>query len=323
MLAILDLSLWTWVFEFANSRVLTDKQKALDCLQEFNELLPKLVAQDFEENEQADENTRATEVVLQLANPMANLDAEKGLGSSSHSFLMNLTIDSLNKVALEDFKDAITNSQCEIEQSTLIPLGKRIVIPFKPARAVEDAVSQIDHNCGKLENLNLSAPIVPSAWRIWADLKTAEIEECHEQALWDKNFISSGNSFSHAFPISAFDYRKCNVPHVKLHTKLPCPTGNDRRPSHSKEMWNIFRSYLRYTCSSLAIRDCNGSMVWWNHTVWYVINHLEKFFPHNEHPSLMVKFVAFIIWVSGPGRLATLCQLAFNQTCTWMSTTVL
>ena len=281
------------------------------------------MAQDFEESEQADENTRAAESVLQLANPKANPDAEKGLGLASHSFLMNLIVDNLNKAALEDFEDAITNSQCETEQSTLIPSGKRMVIPFKPARAVEDAVSQTDHNCGKLENLNLFAPIAPSTWRIWTDLKAAEIVECREQVLWGKNFISSGNSFSHAFPISAFDYRKCYVPHVKLHTKLPCPTGNDRRPSHSKEMWNIFRPYLQCTCSSLAVRDCNGSMVWWDHAVWYVVNHLEKFFPHNEHPSLMAKFVAFIIWVSGPGRLATLCQLAFNQTRTWMCTAVL
>ena len=37
----------------------------------------------------------------------------------------------------------------------------------------------------------------------------------------------------------------------------------------------------------------------------------------------MAKFVAFMIWVSGPGRLATLCQIAFNQTRSWMNATVL
>ena len=184
LLTILDLSLWTRVFEFANSPILIERQKALDRLREFNELLPKLVAQDFEESEQADKNMRAAEAVLQLANPKANPDAEKGLGLASHSFLMNLTIDNLNKVALEDFEDAITNSQCETEQSTLIPSGKRTVIPFKPARAVEDAVSQTDHNCGKLGNSNLAAPIASSTWCIWADLKAAEIVECREQALW-------------------------------------------------------------------------------------------------------------------------------------------
>ena len=78
----------------------------------------------------------------------------------------------------------------------MIPSGKRTIIPFKPARVVEDAVLQTDHNCQKLGNLNLSAPIAPSTWRIWVDLKMAKIEECHEQALWGKNFISSGNSFS-------------------------------------------------------------------------------------------------------------------------------
>ena len=255
---------------------------------------------------------KAAEAVLQIANPRSNLDAEKGLGLTRHSFLMDLNIDSLNKAALEDFEDAITNLQVETKQSTLIPSGKRTVVPFKPPRAMEDEVAQKDHNCRKLGNLNLAAPISKSTWRIWADLKHAEIEECREQALWGKIFITSGTVVSHAFPISSFDYDKCDMPFVKLHVKLPCPTGSDRRPTHSKEMWNIFRPYLQCTCSSLVVRDCNGSMVWWDHAVWYVINHLEKFFPHNEHPSLMAKFIAFMIWVSGPGRLSTLCQIAFN-----------
>ena len=226
----------------------------------------------------------AAEGVLQIANPKANPDAEKGLGLTSHSFLVNLNIDSLNKAALEDYEDSITNSQFEAEESTLIPSGKRTVIPFKPARAVEDEVAQKDHMCWKLGNFNLAAPIARSTWRIWADLKPAEIDESCEQALWGKNFISSGTAFAHAFPISAFDYRKCHVPQVKLHVKQPCPTGADRRQSHSKEMWNIFRPYMQCTCSSLAVRACNGAMVWYDHAVWYVLNHLDKFFPHSEHP---------------------------------------
>ena len=266
---------------------------------------------------------RAAEGVLQIANPKANPDAEKGLGLTSHSFLVNLNIDSLNKAALEDYEDSITNSQFEAEESTLIPSGKRTVIPFKPARSVEDEVAQKDHMCWKLGNLNLVAPIARSTWRIWIDLKPAEINESRKQALWGKNFISSGTAFAHAFPISAFDYRKCDVPQVKLHVKQPCPIGVDRRQSHSKEMWNIFRPYMRCTCSSLAVRACNGAMVWYNHAVWYVLNHLDKFFPHSEHPSLMAKFVAFIIWVSGPRRLATLCQIAFNQTRAWMCSAIL
>ena len=36
----------------------------------------------------------------------------------------------------------------------------------------------------------------------------------------------------------------------------------------------------------------------------------------------MAKFVAFIIWVFGPGRLATYYQIAFNQICSWMCSAV-
>ena len=310
----MDLSLWTRVFEFVNSCILIERQKALYRLHGFYEVLDKLVAQDFEELKQAETDIRAVEEVLQIASPKANPEVEKGLGLASHSFPINLTIGSLNKASLEDFEDALTNSQFEIEQSTLVPSGKHTVVPFKPSRAVEDEVAQKDYRWWKIGNLNLFAPLSQSTWRIWADLKPTEIEECREQVLWGKFFISSGNNFSHNYPLSAIDYRKCDVPHVKLHVKQPCPTGNDRRPTHSKEMWNIHRPYLCCTCSSLAVRACNGSMVWWDHAVWYILNHLEKFFPHAEHPSLMAKFVAFVIWVSCPSRLATQCQLTFNQT---------
>ena len=43
LLTILDLSLWTHVFEFANSKVLANRQKALDRLHGFYDVLPKLV----------------------------------------------------------------------------------------------------------------------------------------------------------------------------------------------------------------------------------------------------------------------------------------
>ena len=44
LLTILDLSLWTRVFEFANSQILADRQKALDRLRGFYDVLSKLVA---------------------------------------------------------------------------------------------------------------------------------------------------------------------------------------------------------------------------------------------------------------------------------------
>ena len=99
-----------------------------------------------------------------------NSKIEKRLGFINHSFLMNLTIDSLNKATIKDFKDAITNSQFEIEQFTLVPSSKRILVPFKPPRAVKDEVSQKNHKYWKISNLNLLAPISQSTWRIWADL---------------------------------------------------------------------------------------------------------------------------------------------------------
>ena len=150
------------------------------------------------------------------------------------------------------------------------------------------------------------------------DLKQSEVDECREHALSGTQFIKAATTFVHGFPLSMYDHTKCDVQFLKLHVKLCCPTGADRRDKHPQEMWNIHRRYLRCTCSSQAVRTCNGNVIWWDHAVWYIINHLDKFFPQSHYPTLMSKYIAFVIWVSGPGRLAVQCQLAFNHTRNWM-----
>jgi len=42
-----------------------------------------------------------------------------------------------------------------------------------------------------------------------------------------------------------------------------------------------------------------------------MVNHLEKFFPDENFPSLKEKFIAFLIWMQGAGRMAIRCQIAF------------
>lgn len=49
-----------------------------------------------------------------------------------------------------------------------------------------------------------------------------------------------------------------------------------------------------------------------------MINHLEKFFPDDTFPSLKAKFIAFLIWMQGAGRMAIKCQLSFAFSSTWM-----
>ena len=73
----------------------------------------------------------------------------------------------INKHAIEDFQDAITWTQEENEQATLVASGQHLAILFTLMRAVEDLAEPKDNRVWAMDNINLQAPIQPSMWRIW------------------------------------------------------------------------------------------------------------------------------------------------------------
>ena len=146
------------------------------------------------------------------------------------------------------------------------------------------------------------------------------MDECKEAALHGKKQITNGQNLANAFALYGYDHGKCPVTAVKLHIKLEVPTANDRRDKHPQEIWNVHRPYLRCVCHPKSNNGCNGSFIWWDHSCWYMINHLEKFFPDETFPSLKAKFIAFLIWMQSAGRTAIRCQVTFAQTRTWMCT---
>jgi len=146
------------------------------------------------------------------------------------------------------------------------------------------------------------------------------MDECKEYAFNSKQFISNGQNLVNAFPLYSYDHRKCSITTVKLHIKLDVPTASDRREKHPQEMWNVHRPYLCCACHPKSNTGCNGSFIWWNHACWYMVNHLGKFFTDEMFPSVKSKFIAFLIWMQGTGRLAIKCQVTFAHFQRWMCT---
>lgn len=52
-------------------------------------------------------------------------------------------------------------------------------------------------------------------------------------------------------------------------------------------------------------------MLWFDHAVWYMVNHLDTFFDE-AYPNLAAKFGAFIAWLSTAARVAVRYQITFN-----------
>jgi hypothetical protein len=324
LLTILDLSMWTHVFEYANSDKPEEREKALLRIKSFHAVLRDLLAQDFMEIDKAKANSVMAEEAIRKANFGGKaMAAPCGLSISMHKFLKNLNVRRAPLTTVEEFQDALTCSQQEAETAMLVATSRQPAVPYTTRRAVEDLVEPKDNNVWAIGNINLLAPIPPSTWRIWANLKQTEIKESREHAICGTWFIKNGTPLLHGFPLYLFDHTKCDMQTLKLHVKVCCPTRTDRHDKHPQEMWNIHRSYFRCTCSLQAIRTCNGDIIWFDHAVWYIINHLDKFFPQSHYPTLMSRFMAFMIWIAGSARLAVQCQLAFNQTREWFCEGVL
>jgi len=52
-------------------------------------------------------------------------------------------------------------------------------------------------------------------------------------------------------------------------------------------------------------------MLWFDHSVWFMINNLPKFFPNSTYPSLSSKYGAFLTWMKGAAKLAVKQQITF------------
>lgn len=54
--------------------------------------------------------------------------------------------------------------------------------------------------------------------------------------------------------------------------------------------------------------------MWFDHTIWYMVNHLSVFFNDENFMSLPAKFKAFLAWISEAARVAVRHHVTFNYT---------
>jgi len=59
-------------------------------------------------------------------------------------------------------------------------------------------------------------------------------------------------------------------------------------------------------------------MIWWDHAIWFMANHLDRFFDDIPHPSLRSKFSAFLVWLHQAGSLAVKCHISFMHARKWI-----
>jgi hypothetical protein len=316
ILATLDLSHWTAIMVAA----FADKEKGLSCLREAHQVLGQLLEKDELDFEEAIRNTQVVEIALRNANPhedWSDLPPPTDLSKSSeviptlHPLLSKLNIAPAHKAAIEDFSENILTTQSEKDLASLENAGKGPAIPFLPSRVVEEQLASRSHRTWCLKNINLLAPISLSMWKIWADISDSEVAACEERALSCVGLLKEPQEMVNAFPIAIYDHHKCTTTTIKVHAKQDVLTCAPRHPKFTSQLWNCQRPYIRCTCNQNAKNGCKGNMLWFDHSIWFMVNNLHMFFPDTTYPSLPSKFGAFLTWMKSAARLAIRTHITF------------
>jgi hypothetical protein len=75
-------------------------------------------------------------------------------------------------------------------------------------------------------------------------------------------------------------------------------------------MWNVKRPYMRCLCNPRAINGYKGSIIWFDHAIWNMINKLEVFFL--SYPTPIARFAAFMIWMRELAKMAVKAAIVFQ-----------
>ena len=319
LLDSLDLAAWTSLFVTAT----TDKQKTVNRLRSAQSRLSELIADDEGDAVRSALTAQRVEAALKLANDdelsseaARTLDGpEENRGGSNHPLLAKLRISEADKNALEEYCDGILSTQIEKQKNTMVT-SKGPVVPIKPPRSVELLVVDYQHRMWAIGNTNLLAPISIPMWQAWTGFTDQEVDCCKKQALNNIGVLRAPMDLTHAFPLTMFDHAKCTTLDVKLHTKQDLPTGHNRKESHLSEMWNVQRPYMRCVCNPRATSGCKGSIIWFDHAIWTMINKLEVFFPN--YPTAIARFAAFMIWMRESAKVAVKAAIVFHTTREYM-----
>ena len=313
LLDTLDLAAWTSLFVLATA----DQTKTVARLRSAQAKLPDLLLEDELEAVKSAQLAQKIESILKLANEdELTVDAARTvLGpeamelTDTHPLIAKLNISAADKSALEDFSEGIQSSQAEKHRNTMVA-SKGPIVPLKPPRCVELLVTDYQHRMWAIGNTNLMAPISIPMWKTWAGFSEQEVDCCKKQALNNIGVLRAPMDLMHAFPLTMFDHAKCTTLDVKLHTKQDLPTGHNRKDSHLAEMWNVQRPYMRCLCNPRATSGCKGSIIWFDHAIWLMINKLDIFFPN--YPTTVARFAAFMIWMRESAKVAVKAAIVFQ-----------
>ncbi|CAM6082443.1 unnamed protein product [Calypogeia fissa] len=187
------------------------------------------------------------------------------------------------------------------------PTSGEPYVPVLPPRHLEWESSKVDGCLWKIKNINNLAPISLEMWQAWGTINSEEVLQCRERALNAVTLCDKAPVFISKWPMTIFGAPKykCKIA-AGAKIRGPLDTKTTRLTEHKSKLWNWMRPYFRCSCYYKAA--CNGQLIWLDHAVWYMLNHLEEFFTASTIQGRLVMLIKFL---SGDARCMVLDHITF------------
>ncbi|KAL2621145.1 hypothetical protein R1flu_001350 [Riccia fluitans] len=187
-----------------------------------------------------------------------------------------------------------------------------LYVPTDNARMIEYKVSEKNAMMWKIPNMNNLAPLTLEMWQKLIHASDTEQRDCLHNAL---NGVTQSKMLTMKDTVKMACFRdkyRCSEL-VGIRVKTAIATGSSRVPKHKSILWNWLRPYIRCNCRSDGKHEanrtkCKGEMLWFDHAIWYMYNHLGDFFPQS---TIQGRYMAFLIFLGDEARPAVLAHLTF------------
>jgi hypothetical protein len=326
LLEVLDLRYWTMLLDAC----LHSEEKGMRKLQELFDDLPNILAADDQDSERMAMQTKLIDDALLAANPEVKSVKETGniQGKSSilviggtptrdtvsprpKSMLTRLPIPEDEKDSIVQYCAEIAANQAAADLDKLEASGLGPSVPWLPPRQLELRLGGLENRMWMHPNINHLAPITIDMWKCWASLSEQEVAVAISNAVHNEQPLKNGCKLTAAFPISAYDPKKCSITEgVHIRTRQDLPLGLQRDKKHRQNWWNANRPFIRCGCPLNGPKEaCTGKMIWFDHAVWCMIHNLDIFFPAKGH--LCSKYAALVGWLETAARDAVKASVTF------------
>lgn len=326
LLEVLDLRYWTMLLDSC----LHSEEKGMRKLQELFDDLPNILATDDQDSERMVVQTKLIDEALLSANPEVKNLGDNGSAQGKSKLLViggTPTRDDvsqrpkslLSRLPIpEDEKDStiqycaeIAANQAAADLDKLEASGLGPSVPWLPPRQLELRLGGLENRMWMHPNINHLAPITIEMWKCWASLSNQEIAIAISNDVNNEQPLKNGCKLTAAFPISAYDPKKCNITEgVHVRTRQDLPLGLQRDKKHRQNWWNVNRPFIRCGCPLNGPKEaCTCKMIWFDHAVWCMIHNLDIFFPAKGH--LCSKYAALIGWLETAARDAVKASVTF------------